>query len=78
MPWVQWTTQDELAFVRHKLFEAGKVDALRRYVQLAPYRVWHGPGMNIDPGMVILAAQDMLAALEKAAKPSSNGPVGQA
>jgi hypothetical protein len=58
-----WTTADELASVR-KLYIAGRVDLLQRYLVIARYhRVWHGDGMAVEPGVVILQVEDWIAEL---------------
>ena len=59
-----WTTEDELAYVRH-LYEKGNAAGLKRYIWLAINRKWHGPGMNVDPGTVLLQAQDWLTELKQ-------------
>lgn len=59
-----WTTQDELLFVRG-LFSKGNIVALRNYVRLAHERKWWGEGMRVNPMIVIPAAQDLLAEMEK-------------
>lgn len=59
-----WTTEDELAYLRG-LVNGGKIKALRAWVRVAPHRRWFGPGMRVNAGMVILAARDMLAEMER-------------
>jgi hypothetical protein len=61
-----WTTEDELAYLRG-LRRDGKVVVLRAYVRVAHHRRWFGPGMRVNAGMVILAARDMLAEMEREA-----------
>ena len=62
---IVWTTADELASVR-KLFVAGQVALLRRYLYIARYqRRWGGEGMEVEPGVVILQVEDWLIELTK-------------
>ena len=58
-----WTTQDELLFVRD-LYSRRKIVELRRYVRVAHERRWWGEGMQVEAGVVILAARDLLTELE--------------
>lgn len=62
-----WTTEDELAYLRG-LVRGGKIKLLRSYVRISYCRRWYGPGMRVNPGMVILAARDMLAEMERGAE----------
>lgn len=59
-----WTTQDELMFVR-SLFDRGKLRELRNYCRLLHERRWWGPGMAVNPMIVIPEARDLLKKLEK-------------
>jgi hypothetical protein len=59
-----WTTADELAFVR-RLYRDKKVRALRAYCRWAHERKWWGPGMEVEAGIVILEARDLLDDLVK-------------
>lgn len=61
-----WTTLDELMFIRG-LVAKGKLQCLRNYVRVAHERRWWGEGMKVNPLIVIPAAQDMLAEMERAA-----------
>ena len=65
------TTADELIFLRH-IFLKGNLPGLRNYLHQARHRIWHGTGMNVDPGMVIAEAEDLLDKLERATKPNPN------
>jgi len=59
---LSWTTADELASVR-KLFEAGRLDLLKKYLENARSRRWVGEGMRVEPGVVILQTEDWIAEL---------------
>lgn len=59
-----WTTADELAYL-HMLHRDKKVRLLRVYVKWAHQRIWYGPGMRVEAGIVILEARDLLDDLVK-------------
>ena len=59
-----WTTQDELMFVRG-LFDRKKIKELRNYCRLMHERRWWGPGMEVNPMILIPEARDLLAELER-------------
>ena len=61
---LNWTTEDELAVVRH-LYERKNVKALRAYLVAAYWRKWYGPGMEVEPAIVIFQVQDWVGELER-------------
>lgn len=58
-----FTTLDELDYLRG-LKKRKKLDALKVALRNAPYRVWYGPGMNVDPIRVIGELREMIEDLE--------------
>lgn len=62
-----WTTQDELATVR-RIYNRRDIVALRQYLWLCRNRVWHGDGMRVDPGIVILQVEDYIIQIEREQK----------
>jgi len=63
-----YTTQEEVLFVHrlaNRCTSAGSSWLLRRYLEVARMRCWTGCGMNVDPGLVILEAEDTLDRLEQ-------------
>lgn len=65
----KWTTADEVHSIEG-MHERGNIYALTCYIHNARHRIWHGAGMNVDPGVVILVAQDLLEDLLKRKKKS--------
>jgi hypothetical protein len=66
-PYRNYTTQDELGFVHRLAVKCLAEDSTRRldsYLKVARVRRWHGPGMVVDPGQVILEAEDELERVE--------------
>jgi hypothetical protein len=59
-----WTTQDELDFLRG-LRDKGEIKKLETCLRLAPYRVWYGPGMDVDPVQMIETLREMIADMKK-------------
>lgn len=70
MPLPTWTTQDEIAFLR-RLADKKDAKAIRRWLNLALIRRWHGEGMHVEVGRCILAAKDMLEELEGSSSSST-------
>ena len=62
---MRWTTYDEILFIR-KLHEKGKLSHLQNYVKTAMVRKWYGPGMVVNPDLVIAAAHDHILDLIEA------------
>ena len=59
-----WTTADELETV-DTLFQKRSLQALRNYINTARTRSWHGPGMMVNPQLVILYTEQKIHELEK-------------
>ena len=64
-----YTTADELHFLRQHLLPLAEAEGSTRMLDLYLYtsrlRCWHGPGMNVDPGLVILACEDLAEELQE-------------
>lgn len=58
-----WTHEDEINFVRH-LYRKKNIVALSNYRRLLPYRDFHGAGMHVDVGLVRMAMNSLIDALE--------------
>lgn len=59
----RYTTLDEIHFLRD-LQRRGKLDVLRVALRNAPYRVWYGPGMEVDPITVITTMREIVEEME--------------
>jgi len=58
-----WTTEDEIAFVRH-LYNRRNLKAMSDYRRMLPYRDFRGAGMHVDVMLVRLALNSLIDALE--------------
>lgn len=61
---MDWTTEDEIAFVRC-MFNRRNIIGLQRYRRLLQYRVYHGPGMFVNREYVRLALNSLIDTLEQ-------------
>jgi hypothetical protein len=61
---VEWTTVDEIEFLR-LLFNRENLVGLVRYRGLLPYRTYVGEGMKVDVELVALALRNLIGLLEE-------------
>ena len=64
LPNDRWTTADEIRYLRD-LQRRGKLDLLRKSLELLPHRSWNGPGMMCDPIQVARELRQMIAEMQR-------------
>lgn len=60
----RYTTADEILYLRG-LQRRGKLDLLKKSLELLPHRSWNGPGMLVDPIQVARLLREMIAGMEQ-------------